>query len=80
MINPVGSDHSPPQNPNNMERLLKALPYFLQMQKAIANEKMLSSNLFALLDVVEANEKDPNKKFGYKAAINEAIEKIVKGE
>lgn len=60
--------------------LLKALPYYLKMQKALAEDKDLANNLFALPDLVESIVTNPDQKFGYMTAINEAIEKIVKGE
>lgn len=57
-----------------MEQLLKAVPHYLQMRKALAEDKELANNPFALLDLVETIVTDPSKKFGYKTAINEAIE------
>ena len=63
-----------------MDRLLKALPHYLAMKKALEEEKRLTSNLFSLLEVIEENERDPHKKTGYKAAINEAIQKITHGK
>lgn len=50
------------------------------MQKALAEDKDLANNLFALPDLVESIVTNPDQKFGYMTAINEAIEKIVKGE
>lgn len=63
-----------------MERLLKALPHYLAMQKALEKEEALRNNPFVLLEVVEENETNPDKKFGYKAAINEAIQKVNGGK